>query len=54
MKIRPFRWLMAVALGALATYFLDPDAGENRRKELRKSFEKAKKATRKARVQAGL
>ena len=45
---------MAVAVGAAATYFFDPDSGENRRKELRKGFEKARKATRKARVQAGL
>ncbi len=54
MKFRPMRWLMAIALGALATYFFDPEAGENRRKEFRKNFDKAKKATRKARVQAGL
>jgi hypothetical protein len=45
---------MALALGALATYFLDPDAGEERRKQLRKNVDKARKAGRKARVQAGL
>lgn len=48
------RWLMAIAVGAIATYFLDPEAGEDRRKEFRKNLHKAKKATRKARVQAGL
>jgi gas vesicle protein len=48
------RWLMALALGAAATYLLDPESGEERRKQLRKSLDKARKAGRKARVQAGL
>lgn len=48
------RWLMALALGAAATYLLDPESGEERRKQLRKNLGKARKAGRKARVQAGL
>jgi gas vesicle protein len=48
------RWLIAMALGAAATYLLDPESGEERRKQLRKNLDKAKKAGRKARVQAGL
>ncbi len=45
---------MAIGLGAAATYLLDPKMGEERRKQLRKNFDKARKAGRKARVQAGL
>jgi hypothetical protein len=48
------RWMVAIGLGALVTYMLDPESGEARRKELRKNLEKARKAGRKARVQAGL
>ena len=54
MKFRFTRWLMAVGLGAAATYLLDPKQGEERRKQLRKNIDKARKAGRKARVQAGL
>ena len=43
-----------VGLGAAAAYLLDPELGEKRRKELRKNFDKAKKAGRKARIDAGL
>ena len=32
MKFRFTRWLMAVGLGAAATYLLDPKQGEERRK----------------------
>lgn len=48
------RWLIAMALGAAATYLLDPESGESRRKQLRKNLDKARKAGRKVRVQAGL
>ena len=48
------RWLVAMALGAAATYLLDPESGEERRKQLRKNLQKARKAGHKARVQAGL
>jgi len=48
------RWLMAIGLGAAAAYLLDPKQGEGRRKQLRKSIDKAQKAGRKAKVQAGL
>ena len=54
MTFRPIRWLMVVGIGATAAYLLDPESGEERRKQLRKSFDKALKAGRKARVQAGL
>ncbi len=54
MKFRLTRTLMAVGLGAVATYLLDPESGEARRKRLRKNLDKARKAGRKARVQAGL
>jgi hypothetical protein len=54
MKLRLMRLLMAIGLGAAATYFLDPQSGETRRKQLRKNLDKARKAGRKARVQAGL
>jgi hypothetical protein len=48
------RTLMAVGLGAAATYLLDPEAGPARRKQMRKNLDKARKVGRKARVQAGL
>ena len=51
---RMTRLLMAIGLGAAVSYLLDPESGERRRKGLRKGFEKARKAGRKARVQAGL
>lgn len=54
MRLRIFRLLTAVGLGAAAAYFLDPESGEKRRKDLRKNLEKAKKAGRKARIDAGL
>jgi len=49
-----FRLLTAVGLGAVAAYLFDPEAGEKRRKDLRKNFEKAKKMGRKAKIEAGL
>lgn len=54
MKLRVFRLMTALGLGAAAAYLLDPEAGEKRRKELRKRFEKAKKMGRKAKIEAGL
>ena len=45
---------MAIGLGAAASYLLDPESGERRRKSLRKNLDKARKMGRKARVQAGL
>ena len=46
--------MMWMGLAAAATYFLDPDLGEHRRKDLRKRVEKMRKAGHKARLQAGL
>ena len=54
MKLTVFRLMTAVGMGAAAAYLFDPEAGEKRRKELRKSFEKAKKMGRKAKIEAGL
>lgn len=54
MRLRLGRILTMVGLGAAAAYLLDPESGEKRRKELRKNLEKAKKAGRKARIDAGL
>ena len=54
MRLRIFRLLTAVGLGAAAAYLLDPESGEKRRKELRKGIQKAKKMGRKARIEAGL
>jgi hypothetical protein len=53
MKFKMTRLLMWAGLAAAATYLLDPENGEQRRKNLRKSFEKARKAGRKARIEAG-
>jgi gas vesicle protein len=46
--------LIAIGVGAAATYLLDPESGEARRKQLRKNFDQARQAGRKAKVQAGL
>lgn len=54
MRIPGMRWLMAIGLGVLAAYLFDPRSGEERRKQLRKNIDKAQKAGRKAKVQAGL
>jgi len=53
-RLRIFRLLTAIGLGATAAYLLDPESGEKRRKELRKGIQKAKKMGRKARIEAGL
>ena len=54
MRLRIVRLLTMVGLGAAVAYLLDPQSGEKRRKELRKNIEKAKKAGRRARIDAGL
>ena len=46
--------MMWMSLAAAATYFFDPDRGEQRRKEVRKRFAKMRKAGEKAKLQAGL
>ena len=54
MRLRIFRLMTAIGLGAAAAYLLDPESGEKRRKELRKGIQRAKKMGRKARIEAGL
>jgi hypothetical protein len=54
LRFRFTRLLMWMGLAAVATYFLDPDRGEARRKEMGKRFERVRKAGEKARVEAGL
>jgi hypothetical protein len=54
MRFKLTRLLLWAGLAAAATYLLDPDSGEQRWKSLRKNIEKARKAGRKARLQAGL
>jgi hypothetical protein len=54
MRFRLTRLLMWMGLAAAATYFLDPNQGEHRRKEMRKRINKVRKAGGKARLQAGL
>ena len=54
MRFRLTRLMMWMGLAAAATYFLDPDRGEQRRKTMRKRFEKMRKAGEKAKLEAGL
>ena len=54
MRFRFTRLLMWMGLAAAATYFLDPDRGEQRRKDLRKRFDRVRKAGEKAKLEAGL
>lgn len=54
LRSRFTRLLMWMGLAAVATYLLDPERGEQRRKGLRKQFEKARKAGKKAKLEAGL
>ena len=54
MRFRRTRLMMWMGLAAAATYFLDPDRGELRRKEMRKRIDKMRKAGEKAKLQAGL
>ncbi|HEY1419484.1 MAG TPA: hypothetical protein VGG90_02105 [Candidatus Dormibacteraeota bacterium] len=53
-KFRFTRLLMWMGLAAVATYLLDPDRGEQRRKNVRKQMGKVQKAGKKAKVEAGL
>jgi len=54
MKFRLTRLMVWMGLAAAATYLLDPERGEQRRKDLRKQFGKMKKAGKKAKLEAGL
>jgi hypothetical protein len=54
LRFRLTRLMMWMGLAAAATYFLDPDSGEQRRKDLRKRIEKMRKAGEKAKLEAGL
>jgi hypothetical protein len=54
MRFRLTRLMMWIGLAAAATYLLDPERGEHRRKELRKRINKVRRAGVKARLQAGL
>lgn len=54
LKHRLTRLMMWMGLAAAATYFLDPDRGEQRRKDLRKRIGKVRKAGEKAKLEAGL
>lgn len=46
--------MMWMGIAAVATYMLDPEQGERRRKDLRKQVDKMRKMGRRARLQAGL
>jgi cytochrome c556 len=54
MKSRLARLFMWMGATAAMTYYLDPERGEKRRKDLRKRLEKMRKMGRKARLQVGL
>jgi len=54
MRFRLTRLMMWMGLAAAATYFFDPDRGEQRRKDLRKRVDKMRKVGEKAKIQAGL
>ena len=54
LRFRLTRLMMWMGLAASAMYFLDPDRGEQRRKDMRKRIDKMRKAGEKARLQAGL
>lgn len=54
MRSRLTRLMMWMGLAAAATYFLDPDKGEQRRKVMRKRINKMRKAGEKAKLEAGL
>jgi hypothetical protein len=54
MKFRFTRLIMWMGAAAAMTYYLDPERGERRRKDLRKQLDKMRKRGRKARLQAGL
>lgn len=54
LRNRLMRLMMWMGLAAAATYYMDPDKGQQRRKDLRKRFDKMRRAGEKARLQAGL
>ena len=54
LRFRLTRLMMWMGLAAAATYFLDPDRGVERRKEMRKRIDKMRRAGEKAKLQAGL
>ena len=54
MKFRFTRLVMWMGLAAAATYYFDPDRGEQRRKDLRKRFQRVRKSAEKAKLEAGL
>ena len=54
MRFRLTRLMMWMGLAAAATYFLDPDRGEQRRKDIGKRLAKVRKAGQKAKLEAGL
>ena len=53
-RFRLTRLMMWMALAAAAAYLLDPDRGEQRRKQLRKQMDRYMRAGEKARMEAGL
>jgi len=54
MKSRLARLLIWIGATAAMTYYLDPELGEKRRKDLRKRFDRMRKVGDKARLQVGL
>jgi hypothetical protein len=54
MKFRLSRLMMWMGLAAAATYLLDPERGEQRRKDLRKKIDQMRKVGKKAKLEAGL
>ncbi|HSS95081.1 MAG TPA: hypothetical protein VLR46_13990 [Candidatus Dormibacteraeota bacterium] len=54
MKFRFTRLIMWMGAAAAMTYYLDPERGERRRKDLRKQLDNLRKRGHKARLQAGL
>ena len=54
MRSRLGRLMMWMGLAAAATYYLDPDRGEQRRKDLRKRIDRMRKTGEKAKMEVGL
>ena len=54
LRFRLTRLLVWMGLAASAMYLLDPDRGEQRRKDLRKRIDRMRRAGEKAKLQAGL
>jgi hypothetical protein len=53
MKFKFTRLMMWMGLAAAATYLMDPERGQQRRKDLRKQVDKMRKAGKKAKLEAG-